>query len=331
MLTIAIPTYNRNNILRVNLERLLPQLTNECKLLVVDNNSDIPVEETLRDILDEYRHLDIKIIRNSENVGLTGNILKCFELCSEEWLWILGDDDKVEDLSIGIIVKDLKKYENTHFISYAWDEESFKRKQNIKTNGVEELMDKIESIGVILFISTSIYNIKKVKKYLSYGNFFQSTYAPHLAMLFMSLKDGGECILMKEQIVKNETLNTPPHLRWDQIFIYQMVLLLRLPLKSLSILKMKERLAELTRLWTIEHFIYTITFMDRENEKDRPLVLYEDVVRSFYYLDNRFSTKFKAKIGHIIVKNPKFFKNIMLIVYKLIKKRNFESNNNLRI
>lgn len=331
MLTIAIPTYNRNNILKKNLELLLPQITKDCNLIIIDNNSDIPISESLNDLLQKYEQLNIKVIRNSENVGLTGNIIKCFESCNDDWLWILGDDDKVTNCSINTILNDIEKNKNSNFLSYAWDDPSLKRKQNILTSGIDELIDAIESIGVILFISTSIYNIKKVKQHLSYGNFFQSTYAPHLVMLFMSLKDNGECVLMNKQIVINESFNTPSQLRWDQIFIYQLVLLLRLPLKSTSIFKLKQRLTELTRLWTIEHFIYSLTFMDRDKDKVRPLVLYEDVVRSFFYLDKRLSTKVKIYAGYIIIKYPFIFRKILLGIYRILRGKDFDSNNNLRI
>ena len=53
-LTVAIPTYNRNATLKATLEHLLPQWNERCKLLILDNHSDVPVEETLRDLLAAY-------------------------------------------------------------------------------------------------------------------------------------------------------------------------------------------------------------------------------------------------------------------------------------
>jgi glycosyltransferase involved in cell wall biosynthesis len=331
MLKIAIPTYNRNSILKENLKLLLPQMSDGCSLLIIDNNSDVPVEESLTDLLKQYSHLKIQIIRNLYNVGLTGNIIKCFELCNEEWLWILGDDDQVTDLSIKTIKKDILSNKNKNFISYAWDEPSHKRPTNIITKGLDELLNSIESIGVILFISTSIYNMKAVSGYLSYGNFFQSTYAPHLAMLFMSLKNDGECILMKNKIVSNEGYKTPIHLRWDQIFIYQLILLLRLPLKTSSLVILRRRLSELTKLWTIEHLIYTLTFMERENEGPSQIVLYNDIVKSFYYLDKRFIKKIIVLFGYIVISNPYFFKRFLMMLFRLLKSKDFIVNQNLRI
>ena len=73
----------------------------------------------------------------------------------------------------------------------------------------------------LLFLSTSVYNISKVKSSMAFANFFQTSYAPHLVMLFMSLGDEGKCSYSSEQIVINGAEDTPEHLRWDMIFVYQ--------------------------------------------------------------------------------------------------------------
>jgi len=331
MLTIAIPTYNRSKILKNNLELLIPQLTDECDLLIIDNKSEKPVRDELNEILLKYSEKKINIITNLHNIGLTGNIIKCFELCKNDWLWILGDDDKVKDGAVTRILNDIRENENKVFISYAWDEASFNRNGNIITNGVDELIESIESLGVILFISTSVYNVKKVVKNISFGSFFQTTYAPHLVILFMSLKSGGECILSNRQIVINDSINTPRELKWDQIFIYQLVVLLRIPLNSLTISKLKIRLEELTRLWTISHLIYTLVCLEPGEDRTRPIVLYNDIVRSFFYLDHRLSSKIVSLFGYIVIRYPNIFKSLMLYIYKLVKGRDFDSNGNLRV
>jgi len=331
-LTISIPSYNRNEILKENLRFLLPQMTSECRILILDNHSNTPIKQTLEDLIKEYSHIEIEVIRNSNNIGLTANILRCFELCNDDWLWILGDDDKVKDGAINQILYDIKKYSDNYFISYAWDEPSFQRKKDITTKGINELIDSFESLGVILFTSASVYNVPKVIKSISYGNFFQSTYAPHLVMLFMSLGDTGKSVLSCNEIVINKGFDTPVNLRWDQIFFYQMVLLLRLPLKPTTIYKLKNRLVELTRLWTIQHLIYTLVFINYDqNEKKRPIILYNDIVRSFFYLDKRIVSKIIILFGYIIISYPKIFRPIMEFVYKYFKGKRFNPNNNLRI
>ena len=91
-------------------------------------------------------------------------------------------------------------------------------------------------------------------------------------------------------------------------------------------------MVELTRLWTIPHLIYTLVYIRYdENEKKRPLILYHDIVRSFFYLDKRFNSKIIILFGYIIVRYPKLFKPILESIYKHIKGKEFNPNNNLRI
>ena len=82
-LTIAIPTYNRNEILYKNIKKLLPQITDECRVVIFDNCSDIPIKGTIEDLVEANSHIDISIVRNRYNIGMTANILKCFEECPD--------------------------------------------------------------------------------------------------------------------------------------------------------------------------------------------------------------------------------------------------------
>jgi len=330
MLTIAIPTYNRNDILCSNLSYLLPHVPIECSILIIDNASEIPVRDSISDLINQYPEVNVTVVRNRYNLGLTGNLMKCFELCNDDWLWILGDDDRVLDVGVEQVLDDINRYNYTNFINYAWDEASFKRNRDIITNGVNELIDSFESIGVVLFISSGIYNVQKLRPFMSYGSFFQSSYAPHLAMLFMSLKDEGKCVLSTNRIVDNGGFDVPVHLRWDQMFFYQIILLLRLPLYPDALKKLRIRMTELTRLWTIEYLIFTLTFTEYPKHL-RPDTLYKDIVQSFFYLDKRPRVRILSFLGYFIVRNPSVFRPILYRLYRLIKGKSFVLNNNLRI
>ncbi len=331
-LTIAIPTYNRNEILNKNLKKLLPQITDKCRVIIFDNHSDIPVEETIRDLLVENSDIDIRVIRNRYNIGMTANILKCFDECPDPWLWILGDDDEVTEGSVTRILDDIGSKSELHVITYAWDEDSLKRDHEVITTGIDPFLETFETFGAVLFLSTSVYNIEKVIGSMSFAQFFQTSYAPHLVMLFMSLGDDGKCAFSKDQIVVNKAEDTPAELKWDQIFIYQLTLLLRLPLKPNTIIKLRNRLVQLTKVWTIYHFIFTLTFKEHEKgSNNKPTILYGEIVRSFFYLDRRLSTRLVSKLGYFVVKYPFLFKWILSRIFKAVKGEEFEPDRNLRI
>lgn len=83
-LTIAIPTYNRSALLGATVKKLLPQVTNKCKLVIVDNASPDPVANVLKDLIVKYPKADIQIHKNRFNVGGACNQMRCFELCDTE-------------------------------------------------------------------------------------------------------------------------------------------------------------------------------------------------------------------------------------------------------
>lgn len=96
MLEIIIPTYNR----KVHIERMLTQLTSDdspvkdCSITVVDNASTDETPEVIARFVKQYSN--IKSIRNSRNLGLGGNICKCYTLAKAPYVWVLGDDDGIE-------------------------------------------------------------------------------------------------------------------------------------------------------------------------------------------------------------------------------------------
>lgn len=110
ILTIAIPTWNRPASLRETVSGLLRQLTNKCRLVIVDNFSTTPAEDVLKDLLAQYPETDFFIHRNRFNIGGACNQMRCFELCDTELLWILGDDDIPCPQAINNIFKEIDKH-----------------------------------------------------------------------------------------------------------------------------------------------------------------------------------------------------------------------------
>ena len=138
--------------------------------------------------------------------------------------------------------------------------------------------------------------------------------------------------LSNNQIVVNKAEDTPRELRWNQIFIYQITILLRLPLEPRTIVKLKKRLEQLTRVWTIYHFIFVLTFMKYEKGSiNKPTVLYGEIVRGFFHLDRRVSTRLVSWLGYFIVRYPFLFRWFLSRIYKIFKGKEFEYDTNLRI
>ena len=95
LLTIAIPTYNRAEILKQLLSELAGQLENDprVELIVCDNASP----DATQAVVDEYRKCGLAMlyVRNESNLGADRNILQCFSRAGGKYVLVLGDDDYI--------------------------------------------------------------------------------------------------------------------------------------------------------------------------------------------------------------------------------------------
>lgn len=96
LLTIAIPTYNRERSLDQLLTELVTQIGGDprVELLVSDNASP----EGTSDVVQRHRERGVAIrsIRNETNLGADRNILQCFLEAAGKYVWIFSDDDLVQ-------------------------------------------------------------------------------------------------------------------------------------------------------------------------------------------------------------------------------------------
>lgn len=92
-LEIFIVTYNRVNKLKHTFEQLLSNSSpvKDNKIIVLDNNSTDGTSELIQEYTQKYPN--IKHIKHNRNIGANANIARAYELASQKYIWILGDDD----------------------------------------------------------------------------------------------------------------------------------------------------------------------------------------------------------------------------------------------
>lgn len=218
-----------------HLSALLPQLDDDCELLIIDNCSFTPVADTLKELLNKFQGIKIRLIRNRVNIGGNANIIKCFELCETEWLWVLSDAYPLLPDSVRTILKTIEVNKDVVFISFRHKTYN-KRVNNITTHGLDEFVSSIDSFGFVLMLSVGIYNAKQVSPYIKYAYHYSYTMAPHIVMVLKKLCGGGICLFRTEAIVDvkvNCGVNT-----WSTIFLPNLLALreLGLPERATNVL-----------------------------------------------------------------------------------------------
>ena len=99
LLTIAIPTWNRSEILDESLQKLFKQFADKQKIvevIVSDNVSTDRTKNVVLDNINKFNLTNIKYNRNDSNLGHYGNYKMCRKLSKGEYLWLLSDDDHIK-------------------------------------------------------------------------------------------------------------------------------------------------------------------------------------------------------------------------------------------
>lgn len=94
LLTIAVPTYNRADLLQASLDRLAMELVgleDVVDVFISDNASTDGTADVVARFAQGRRN--VRAVRNEQNVGADGNIGNCYLAADSGFLWILGDDD----------------------------------------------------------------------------------------------------------------------------------------------------------------------------------------------------------------------------------------------
>lgn len=89
--SVCIPVYNGKGFLTESLESVLKQTYRDIEILIVDDGSTDGSIEVLKKFAKKDSR--IKLVFNTNNLGLVGNWNKCIELASGDWIKFQFQDD----------------------------------------------------------------------------------------------------------------------------------------------------------------------------------------------------------------------------------------------
>ena len=103
-LAICIPTYNRREYLLELLEILIPQvLPYDIPIYISDNHSSDDTVIAVKSFAKEqYQRIFIQV--NPENYGFDINVSKVVAMASEDYVWLVPDDDRPNKDAISKII-----------------------------------------------------------------------------------------------------------------------------------------------------------------------------------------------------------------------------------
>lgn len=111
-LTIAIPTYNRAHRLDRQiawLYKAIQGIENHCEIIISDNCSTDETPDIVAKWQAQFPPGVLQSKRNTENVGLIGNMVCCINAATADYVWTIGDDDPIDDDAVSYILETLNK------------------------------------------------------------------------------------------------------------------------------------------------------------------------------------------------------------------------------
>lgn len=160
LITIAIPTYNRAQLLSQCLDALLSQLSDAVKPLVEFVVSDNCSPDDTQAVVMGYiaKGYSIAYNRHSENIGADRNIASCFTKASAKYVWVFSDDDFLLPGYLKFIIDLLQQQEwGTLYINTLWYSGEYTGKTTLPTGvNLKKFDDPLEYIGQVSYWTTFI-------------------------------------------------------------------------------------------------------------------------------------------------------------------------------
>jgi abequosyltransferase len=107
LLSICIATYNRANYIGETLKSILPQLTEDVELLIVDGASTDNTEHVINGYTENKSN--VRYVRLSVKGGVDQDYDKSIELAQGEFCWLFTDDDLLKPGAVFMVLENIKK------------------------------------------------------------------------------------------------------------------------------------------------------------------------------------------------------------------------------
>ena len=189
-ITIAIPTYKRNSLLKEAIDSALNQINSDCEfeVIVVDNEVKIGVETETEKLIKSYSDKRLLYYKNEENIGMFGNWNRCIELSRGKWIAFLHDDDLLKADYICKITHLIARKRNIGAILASFETIGVHhKKQKQELNNLKQVLKQLFlKIG-----KTKLMRIRTIDSQISDSNMYG---APTCGSIFnreYAIKEGG--------------------------------------------------------------------------------------------------------------------------------------------
>lgn len=107
LLSICIATYNRSEYIGETLESIIPQLTDEVEIVIIDGASTDRTSSVVKSYIEVCKK--INYIQLPSKGGVDQDYYKAVEFAKGEYCWLLTDDDLLKPDAISTVLNEIPK------------------------------------------------------------------------------------------------------------------------------------------------------------------------------------------------------------------------------
>jgi len=200
-LSIAIPTYNRSEILKEDLLLMMDEIKEfSIPIYISDDSTNDNTEKVFFDLKKEYEY--IYYYKNKPSLGHDKNCIATLNLPSEDYVWYLGDSIIIKKGGIKEVFRiiNMQKYD---FISINADGRNLNIREKVFEDGNELLVDlgwHLTMTGTTIYSKNILMNLKSLDL-TKCKNF------PQIAIIFKEFsKEGKKLYWLNDKIVYGNKL-----------------------------------------------------------------------------------------------------------------------------
>jgi len=198
-LAIAIPTYERSDILSENLPGIIIQAKeNSVSIYISDNSIGVETSELVDHLRLEYDYDGIYYIKNLIDVGHDKNSLAALHLPDADYVWLLGDSFSVSKSAVEKIIAVMNKY-NPAIISVNAEGRSL----DIEDRKFENCIDVFSILGWHLTLTGASVYSRNVIDSMDKHQLLQSRTFPQIALIFRYLSSGESFYWINSKLISS--------------------------------------------------------------------------------------------------------------------------------
>lgn len=180
--TVAIPVFNGEKYILEALQSIAKQTITVDEVLISDNHSTDRTIDIINQFSKKHPELNLRVLRNSETVDVADNFNNCIELCSGDFLIILGADDRLKPDTVEKHLSVFKKLPDLALVGGLFDTINQDGKIIITPPNNEtiifqkgDILSYMKVTGFYMQHATIMYNMKCTR---NVGYYISRTIAP---------------------------------------------------------------------------------------------------------------------------------------------------------